>query len=127
MRNLTPIGATARPEGGFELVAWLFMRVSAVILILMVLVHLWIMHLVTGIENINYEFVVERFRTPFWRFYDWVMLTLALLHGMNGLRYVVTDYVREPGRRAFWVIVIWMLTGIFFLMGTVILFWVPSR
>lgn len=127
MREITPIGATSRPEGGFELAAWIFMRVSALLLIVMVLIHLWIMHIVAGIENVNYDFVVDRFRTPFWRWYDWVMLTLALLHGMNGLRYVVTDYVRDAGRRTFWIIVLYTLTLVFFLMGTAILFWVPLR
>jgi len=100
------------------------MRLSGLLLIILVLIHLWIMHLLTGIENVNYDFVANRFRTPFWRLYDWVMLTLALIHGMNGMRYVVTDYIRDPGRRVFWVIVLWVLTGFFFLMGTFILLWV---
>jgi succinate dehydrogenase / fumarate reductase membrane anchor subunit len=124
MREITPIGATPRPQSGFELAAWLFMRLSGLLLIILVLIHLWIMHLLTGIENVNYDFVANRFRTPFWRLYDWVMLTLALIHGMNGMRYVVTDYIKDPGRRVFWVIVLWVLTGFFFLMGTFILLWV---
>ena len=88
-----------RPESGFELYAWLFMRVSGVVLLVMALAHLAIMHVVNNVEVIDYQFVVRRYLTPFWRTYDLVMLWLALIHGLNGVRTLVEDYVGAPGWR----------------------------
>ncbi|HXH47813.1 MAG TPA: succinate dehydrogenase, partial [Terriglobia bacterium] len=63
-----------KPHGGIDLLAWIFMRVSGVVLLFMVLLHLAIMHVINNIEVINYQFVAERYATPFWRTYDVVML-----------------------------------------------------
>ena len=40
-----------------------------------------------------------RWQSPFWRTWDWMLLTLALIHGINGLRNITLDYVRKPGAR----------------------------
>lgn len=89
-----PYRAQRRPvESKFELYAWLFMRVSGILLIFMALFHLWQMHIQTPIDDVTWQFVADRFTTPFWRIYDLVMLWLALLHGLNGLRIVIDDYL----------------------------------
>ena len=88
--------AHERPSGGFELAAWLFMRVSGVALLILALGHLVIMHLVNSVEVIDYDFVARRWATMGWRLYDLAMLVLALLHGLNGLRTLVDDYVHPP-------------------------------
>ena len=108
-------------ESNFELFAWFFMRVSGVLLLLLALGHLAIMHLLNGIESINYDFVVKRWATPFWRSYDWLMLFLALLHGLNGLRTVMDDYLRPGGWRTFWISVLYSVGVIFFVLGTLII------
>lgn len=87
----------ARPESGLELYAWMFMRVSGVVLLFLALGHLLIMHLINNVDHIDFQFVAERYATPFWRTYDLVMLWLALLHGLNGIRILVGDYVRSRG------------------------------
>ena len=89
----------ARPESGLELYAWLFMRISGVVLLFMALGHLCIMHIINNIEVINYAFVAKRFATPFWRTYDAVMLWLAMIHGVNGIRTLVDDYITARGWR----------------------------
>lgn len=85
-----------RPAGGFELSAWLFMRISGLLLVGLAIGHLAIMHLLHSIEEINFAFVAARFTTPFWRGYDLLMLYLALLHGANGMRTIVDDYIHPP-------------------------------
>jgi len=86
-----------RPESGLELYAWMFMRVSGVVLLFLALGHLLIMHLINNVDNIDFQFVARRYATPFWRTYDLVMLWLALIHGLNGIRTLVGDYVRAKG------------------------------
>lgn len=90
-------GAKPKPESGLELYAWIFMRVSGVVLLFMALIHLVIMHLINNIDVVSYQFVVGRYATPFWRTYDLVMLWLALIHGVNGTRTVLVDYIRPRG------------------------------
>jgi succinate dehydrogenase membrane anchor subunit len=110
-----------RPESGLELYAWLFMRVSGVVLLFMALIHLAIMHVINNIETISYQFVVQRYDTPFWRTYDLVMLWLALIHGMNGLRVMVFDYVHAPGWRTLWVASIYVLTFVMLALGSLVI------
>jgi succinate dehydrogenase / fumarate reductase membrane anchor subunit len=86
-----------RPESGLELYAWMFMRVSGVVLLFLALGHLLIMHLINNVANIDFQFVARRYATPFWRTYDLVMLWLALIHGLNGIRTLVGDYLRPKG------------------------------
>ncbi len=86
-----------RPESGLELYAWMFMRVSGVVLLFLALGHLLIMHIINNVTNIDFQFVARRYATPFWRTYDLVMLWLALIHGLNGIRTLVGDYVRSKG------------------------------
>ncbi len=88
-------------DNPFELFAWVFMRISGIVLLFMAIGHLVIMHLINSIDTINYQFVVQRWATPFWRIYDGIMLFLALLHGFNGLRTILDDYLR-PGMWKKW-------------------------
>src|SRR5207249_4318088 len=89
-----------RPIGGVELWAWLFMRISGLLLLVLAVGHTLIMHLPAGgVDRINFGFVAVRWQSPFWRTWDWMLLMLALLHGINGLRTITLDYVRPPGWR----------------------------
>jgi succinate dehydrogenase / fumarate reductase membrane anchor subunit len=114
-------GSRERPVGGFELWMWLFMRISGIVLLLLALGHTLIMHLPAGgVERVDYSFVAERWASPFWRTWDWMMLTLALVHGINGLRIVTLDYVRAPGVRFTLNMVFYVLGFTLFILGTVI-------
>ena len=98
----TPSRAAAR-RNNFELYAWLFMRLSGVVLLFLVLGHLLIMlFLDGGVHKINFAFVAGRWASPFWQMWDLTMLWLAGLHGGNGLRTVINDYSRKDGTR-FWL------------------------
>jgi succinate dehydrogenase / fumarate reductase membrane anchor subunit len=110
-----------RPESGLELYAWLFMRVSGVVLLFMALGHLTIMHVVNNIEVIDYQFVARRFATPFWRTYDLVMLWLALIHGLNGVRTLLDDYVRPPGWRVFSLASLYVVGFVLLALGSLVI------
>ena len=114
-------GRRTRPTGGIELYAWLFMRVSGIVLIIMVLIHFAIMHVITDIRDINFAFVAKRFATPFWISYDLAMLILALCHGLNGLRTIIDDYVSSRPWRVMWLSVLYVVGLVFFVVGAVTL------
>jgi succinate dehydrogenase / fumarate reductase membrane anchor subunit len=84
-------------RGGFEVVSWFFMRVSGLLLIFLALYHLVWWNLVIGVEHLDSQVVIERWRNPLWRLFNVALVTFALLHGLNGARYSIEDYVRNRG------------------------------
>src|SRR5215831_1358691 len=115
-------GRGQRPGGGgFETFSWYYFRISGVLLIFLVLIHLLIMHVQNDVSCTTYLFVVGRYANPFWRVYDWLLLTLGLTHGMNGLRIVIDDYVRSRGWRLTLQSTLAIVTLVFFMLGTITL------
>ena len=110
-----------RPESGLELYAWLFMRVSGIVLLFMALGHLLIMHVINNVDVINYQFVVRRYATPFWRTYDLIMLWLALIHGVNGVRTLVDDYISARGWRVASLASLYVVSFIILALGSLII------
>ncbi|RME46919.1 MAG: succinate dehydrogenase [Chloroflexi bacterium] len=84
-------------SGTLEVYSWFFMRVSGVVLLLVAVFHLLWMHLVIGVDNINFDVVALRWQNPLWRVFDMSLLIFALTHGTNGTRWVLKDYIRSPG------------------------------
>ncbi|HLX56796.1 MAG TPA: succinate dehydrogenase, hydrophobic membrane anchor protein [Ktedonobacteraceae bacterium] len=115
-------GYGPRPSGGgFETFSWYFFRVSGVALIFLALIHVFLNHVSTDVSCTSYQLVALRYTNPFWRLYDWLLLTLALLHGMNGLRIVIDDYVRSRGWRLALQSVAGLVTLAYFMLGTITL------
>ncbi len=98
MTEISASGGRPIPAGGFERLAWFFMRASGLALLFLALGHLTVMHLINSIDDVDYAFVAARYATPFWRTYDGLMLVLALLHGFNGLRVILDDYLKGAWR-----------------------------
>ena len=115
-------GARPRPDSGLELYAWLFMRISGVVLLFLALGHLVIMHLINNIEVVNYNFVAARYMTPFWRTYDLVMLWLAMIHGTNGIRTLVDDYISARGWRLVSLSSLYVVGFIILALGSIVIF-----
>ena len=122
-RKHKPKAFTAdRRPSGFEVWSWFFMRISGIILLFLVLIHLYIMHLIgEGVERVDFEFVASRWAHVGWKTFDWTMLFLALLHGANGLRVVIDDYVKSPGKRTTIKALLYTSTGVLLIMGTAVL------
>src|SRR5688500_16762564 len=115
-----------RPQSGFELWAWLFMRLSGILLLFLAVGHVLIMHVMdTGVARVDYDFVVSRWTgsgAAFWKTWDWMMLSLALLHGINGVRVIAQDYVRRPGVRLVTNWIFSVVGFVLFALGTFIAF-----
>lgn len=123
MSRRRPGGGHRRPGSrGFEAYAWLFMRLSGVVLLGLAVFHLMWMHFAIGVDNIDFQTVAERWSNPLWRIYDFALLVFALSHGVNGLRTVLEDYVRAPR----WLLAVkgavYVVTFLLLSMGSWIIF-----
>ena len=118
-----------RRRAGFELWVWLFMRLSGILLLFLAVGHVLIMHVFeTGVERVNFDFVSERWASPLWRTWDWMLLSLALLHGLAGMRVIVLDYVKRPGARLAWNWAFGTVGFALFVLGSFVVFtFDPSR
>ncbi len=99
-RLISRRGVPVQPRSRFELYAWLFMRVSGLVLILMAVFHFLYMHFYIQVDTINFEVIALRWQQPLWRVYDFVLLALGFTHGINGARVVLEDYVPKRMLRA---------------------------
>ncbi|OIV37156.1 succinate dehydrogenase [Mangrovactinospora gilvigrisea] len=107
----------------FELFAWLFMRLSGIVLVILVLGHLLIqLYLDGGITKVSFAFVAGRWSNPWWQVWDLVMLWLAMLHGANGLRTVINDYAERAATRAWLKALLYAATVFTVLLGTLVIF-----
>ncbi len=87
----------------FEKYTWLFMRFSGVVLIFLALGHLFIGLIWDGgVYRIDFNYVAERWASPFWQIWDLLLLWLAQLHGGNGMRTIIADYARKDSTK-FWL------------------------
>lgn len=112
-----------RPAKGAEFWLWVFMRISGIVLLVLAVGHVLIMHVFDeGVDRVNFGFVALRWQQPFWRTWDWLMLSLALLHGVNGLRMVILDYVQRPGVRIATTWFFYIVGAASFALGSVVVF-----
>lgn len=114
-----------RRHGGmpnFEKHAWLFMRFSGIVLVFLALGHLFIGLIWDGgVYRIDFNYVAQRWASPFWQTWDLLLLWLAQLHGGNGMRTIIADYTRKDSTK-FWLNALLALSMVFTLvLGTYVL------
>lgn len=114
------------PKGSrtnFEMYAWLFMRLSGIVLVVLVIGHLLIQLVLDGgVSKIGFAFVAGRWASPFWQVWDLAMLWLAMLHGANGLRTVINDYAERDNTRFWLKMLLYTATVFTVLLGTLVIF-----
>lgn len=107
----------------FEMWAWLFMRLSGIVLVVLVLGHLIIQLVLDGgVSKIGFAFVAGRWASPFWQLWDLGMLWLAMLHGANGLRTVINDYAERENTRFWLKTLLYAATVFTVFLGTLVIF-----
>ena len=121
-RRTTAARATNRPATFW----WRFMRWSGVLLIPLAFIHLAIVHLITSVAEINYQWVIEtRWSLLGWRLYDAFLLWFAGLHGYRGALYVVNDYVHNPRLNRALTIILAVLLIAILALGSIALIGAP--
>jgi len=111
-----------RPTGDFEMYSWWFMRISALMMVALVGFHLFYMHIILGVDAIDFDVIAARWQSPFWRLYDLFMLVFAWLHGANGVRIVLDDYIHSQAWRTLLKSLLYLLTFILIVLGTYVIF-----
>ena len=110
-------------KGNFEMLAWLFMRVSGVILVVLLFTHLFTNLMVgDGISGIDFGFVAGKWAHPLWQFWDLALLWLAMLHGANGVRTIINDYTRRGSARFWLTMILYIATAVIIILGTLVIF-----
>ena len=117
--------APRRPRGipYFEKYAWLFMRFSGVALVALALGHLFVMLMWDdGVYRVDFNYVAQRWASPFWQIWDMALLWLAMIHGTNGLRVVIADYARRAKTRFFLTNLLYAASALILFTGTLVIF-----
>jgi succinate dehydrogenase hydrophobic anchor subunit len=81
--------AVAPHKGGMW--SWLFQRITAVLLIVMLAIHLILTHIL-NIGDIDYDNIAARLAHGGFVAVDLVLLAAGIFHALNGLRMVLVDY-----------------------------------
>ncbi len=74
---------------------WLLQRVSGLLLLVLLGVHLVLTHFITPAEAIRFATVQGRMAIPVVAVVDYCLLFVALIHGLYGLFVVIRDWVPE--------------------------------
>ena len=118
-----PRSAPRRSGPNLEKWGWIYMRASGVLLVVLIFGHLFVnLMLGEGIHGVDFAFVAGKFASPFWQWWDVIMLWLALIHGANGMRTIVNDYVTHNGTRRVLVWALGLSAAFLILLGTLVVF-----
>jgi succinate dehydrogenase / fumarate reductase membrane anchor subunit len=120
---IEPPRSRAARSSNFELNAWLFMRGSGLLLVVLVFGHLFVnLMMGEGIKQIDFAFVAGKWANPFWQVWDLAMLWLAMLHGGNGLRTIINDYTTKANTRFALKTLLYFGTLVVIVLGTLVIF-----
>ena len=93
---------------------WLFQRISAVILFIMIIFHFTTYHFISkGV--IKYAGVMSKIKSPWFNLIQFLFLISALYHGLNGVWMIIEDYFHKK----FWRL---LLFGSIITVGLALLF-----
>jgi succinate dehydrogenase / fumarate reductase membrane anchor subunit len=92
----TPVVRRGRGKN-WEKWGWVYMRASGLVLVVLIFGHLFVnLYAGGGVSALDFAFVAGKYATPFWQWYDALLLWLALIHGANGMRTLINDYSISP-------------------------------
>ena len=106
-----------------EMLSWMFMRASGVLLVILVFGHLFVnLWLGQGVKGIDFAFVGGKWASPFWQVWDLLMLWLAMIHGTNGIRTIINDYAERDGPRIVLKAALYLAFVVTVVLGTLVIF-----
>ena len=110
-------------HGNSEMVGWIFMRASGVLLIVLIFGHLFVnLFEGQGIKAIDFGFVAGKWASLGWQLWDLAMLWLAMIHGANGVRTIINDYAERTGTRVVLKTALYLAFIVTVVLGTLVIF-----
>ena len=104
-----------------SLVRWFLQRLTAVILLVCLGVHVAVLHFTT--EPISFQFVINRIEgSIFWAIFYLVFLSSTLFHGLNGVYGVIVDYAPSDKFKRILTWLFWIAGSLSFVWGVRVLF-----
>ncbi len=77
---------------GASAVPWLLQRISAAILIVLLMIHFWVGHYANWGAPVTFAGVHMRLQSAAFVIVDSLLLVSVVFHGLNGVRNIVLDY-----------------------------------
>jgi succinate dehydrogenase / fumarate reductase membrane anchor subunit len=77
---------------GFNTIPWLLQRISAGVLVVLLIIHFWVGHYANRGVPITFAGVQLRLQNALFVIVDSMLLILVVFHGLNGIRNLVLDY-----------------------------------
>jgi len=111
--------ATSKVAGTW---AWFFQRLSAVLLVVLLAIHIYVDHYWHVGEEITVDSVNERLREVTFIAIDYSMLGMVLFHGLNGTRTVLFDFDMFVRRKKMVDRGLWIL-GIATMIWGIVILW----
>jgi len=119
----TPASGVRKKGPNLEKWAWFYMRISGFVLVVLIFGHLLInLVLGEGVRQVDFAFVAGKWASPFWQWWDVLMLWLAFIHGGNGMRTIIADYVTHLQVRRVLTALVWLAAAILIILGTLVVF-----
>ncbi len=110
--------ATSKVAGTW---AWFIQRLSAVLLIVLLGIHIYVSHFWHVGEELTVGNISERLREAVFIVIDYSLLAMVLLHGLNGFRTVLFDFDRFTKRKRAVDLGLWALGIVMMVWGIIIL------
>lgn len=112
-----------RSRTNMEMAAWLFMRLSGVLLLVLIFGHLFVNLMIgEGVNRIDFAFVGGKWAGPFWQIWDLLMLWLAMIHGANGMRTIINDYTERDSTRLVLKVLLALAFLVTVFLGSLVIF-----
>ena len=90
------------------MVGWLMQRVTGILLVYALGVHLWTVHVVDS-GRLNWEVITARLQdNTLWSIYYLLFIPAVVYHALNGLWGIAMDYNPSPGLRRVLLAVFWV-------------------
>ncbi|MBI4301004.1 MAG: succinate dehydrogenase, cytochrome b556 subunit [Chloroflexi bacterium] len=81
------------PRYGLGMWAWLFQRISGLVLALYLIGHIWVISFsIAGQGGIRFDSVLETLQKPYVLALELLLFWAVLYHGLNGLRVILIDF-----------------------------------
>lgn len=77
---------------GGSTIPWLLQRISAAVLVFLLIIHFWVGHYASFGAPITFAGVQLRLQNALFVIVDSMLLVSVVFHGLNGIRNIILDY-----------------------------------